>query len=915
MPSASFRNGAFPKNGFRNLELRGVLLPAIAAGASVGSVSIALNSGRVVRWVAWTSAVAVATIGTVDLLGWIFDQPRMVSYVAASIPLQFNTAVCLLLCGIAVIAILMERRTLAMGLAAMVMVIAGMCAVEIFLAPNSGVMRMFFDASARRLRQMPLAPNSAIALLLACTSIALLGTGRARRVSSAIAAVIAAGIAAFGAMSLGGYVVELSSAYRWGEMIPMSIPAAMGVVACGLSIVAAAWASGAEGTDALPNWTPLALLSALGTASVLLFSSLQVDPSLTRTWPVSQRQALFVNAVATLVLGFGTSIALAVALALVRRIELRSRQLQAANSELDGEVARRRVAQTAVERLNRALNTVSACRQAIAKSETETELLDRICDIAVSAGGYQLVWIGIADHDEARNVHVVAKAGVGTEYLQDGFVTWADEPRGRGPTGTAIRTGAPCVCNDTLSEETFLPWRERALQFGFRSSLVVPLLGREKAFGAISIYAPETQAFGDDETELFVQLASDLCFGIDSIRTRTERRRAEAATRASEERYRCLTLATAQIVWMTDPNGFVCGDMPSWRSFTGMTLEQIQGQGWLDSLRPDDRERTSKVWEAAVASRSLYETEYRIRRADGEFRHVWVRGVPVLEKSGEIREWVGTCTDITERKSAQEEMARFAEELQRSNAELQDFAFVASHDLQEPLRKITAFSDRLRDRCAAQLDETGLDFLNRMHSAATRMARLIDSLLDYSRLSTRALPFADVDLATICAGVLADLEQRLRETGARVLVRTLPRVMGDSAQLRQLLQNLLGNALKFHAAGVRPEIRVQSLERNGRWEISVTDNGIGFDPAYTDRIFRPFQRLHGRSEYEGSGMGLAICRKIAQRHGADIQVESQPGKGSTFTVSLPESAEFRALRAEYRTAPVPAEHVALGAQH
>jgi PAS domain S-box-containing protein len=371
----------------------------------------------------------------------------------------------------------------------------------------------------------------------------------------------------------------------------------------------------------------------------------------------------------------------------------------------------------------------------------------------------------------------------------------------------------------------------------------------------------------------------------------SERKAAEAALAASEERYRSLTIATAQVIWVTDPQGLVAGDMPSWREFTGATLEQLQGWGWLDSLHPEDREKTARVWADAVERRTVYETEYRLRRRDGEYREVWVRGVPVLNEGGGIREWVGTCTDISERKRAQQKLEQSAQELARSNTELQEFAFVASHDLQEPLRKITAFSERLKERAAAQLDDVSLDYMNRMHSAAARMGTLIESLLEYSRVTTRVLPFENVDLASLMLGILADLEQRRLESGGRIVVHALPNVHGDATQLRQLLQNLVANALKFHAKGVAPEIHVRSRCGNGHWKVSVSDNGIGFDPAYTEKIFKPFQRLHGRNEYEGSGMGLAICRKIAQRHGGGIEVESAPGEGATFTVTLPLAPE------------------------
>jgi light-regulated signal transduction histidine kinase (bacteriophytochrome) len=167
------------------------------------------------------------------------------------------------------------------------------------------------------------------------------------------------------------------------------------------------------------------------------------------------------------------------------------------------------------------------------------------------------------------------------------------------------------------------------------------------------------------------------------------------------------------------------------------------------------------------------------------------------------------------------------------------------------------------------------------------MSGLIESLLEYSRVATRGLPFVEVDLAQTMLGVLVDLEQRIRESHAEVIVGRLPKVYGDPTQLRQLLQNLVANALKFHAPDTTPRVAIRSCPKGGRWEITVSDTGIGFAPEYAEKIFRPFQRLHGRTEYEGSGMGLAICRKIAERHGSSIGVHSQPGKGSVFTVSLP----------------------------
>ncbi len=227
-------------------------------------------------------------------------------------------------------------------------------------------------------------------------------------------------------------------------------------------------------------------------------------------------------------------------------------------------------------------------------------------------------------------------------------------------------------------------------------------------------------------------------------------------------------------------------------------------------------------------------------------------------------------------------------ELQRSNRELQDFASVAAHDLQEPLRKIQAFGDRLGRRHADDLSEDGRDYLERMTAAAARMQALIADLLAFARVSTRAAEPRRIDLNDAVRDVLTDLERPIEETGAVLQIRDLPVIEADPMQMRQLFQNLLGNALKFRRSDAQPEIEVSARTLDGgQAEISVTDNGIGFDPQYADRIFAPFQRLHGRDEYAGTGMGLAICRRIVERHGGTIAVSSKPGAGTRFTIELP----------------------------
>lgn len=239
---------------------------------------------------------------------------------------------------------------------------------------------------------------------------------------------------------------------------------------------------------------------------------------------------------------------------------------------------------------------------------------------------------------------------------------------------------------------------------------------------------------------------------------------------------------------------------------------------------------------------------------------------------------------------AEAQLKAYMLELERSNRELQEFAYVASHDLQEPLRKIQAFSDRFQERYQDVLDERGLDYLERMQQAAKRMQTLIIDLLAFSRVSTTRQPFRRVDLQEIVQIVLIDLEMGLQEVGARVNCSQLIVLEADATQMRQLFQNLIGNAMKFRREGEAPIIEVEgSFIDNAKeqYQISVKDNGIGFDEKYNDRIFGMFQRLHGRTEYEGTGVGLAVCRRIVERHNGRITVVSVPGQGSTFTIILP----------------------------
>ncbi len=341
----------------------------------------------------------------------------------------------------------------------------------------------------------------------------------------------------------------------------------------------------------------------------------------------------------------------------------------------------------------------------------------------------------------------------------------------------------------------------------------------------------------------------------------------------------------------------------------------------LAQVHPDDQERVAKANARILSPESDgdHNVIFRTQREDGTYRWVQAKGRTMLNDQGQVLRFNGIVFDITELKQTQEALKQSAEvlehrvaertqalkeanqKLKKSNENLAEFAYIASHDLQEPLRKIQSFGDILKDQYHAQLGD-GVTYLERMQTAARRMSTLIKDLLTFSRLSTRKETMSWVSLTDVFAAVLHDLELFIQETGAEVNLGPLPKVQGDGSQLAQLFQNLLSNAIKFGRAGIPPVVGISAdvikaadlpttvlpaREADTYCRVDVVDNGIGFDEKYVDRIFQVFQRLHGANQYAGTGIGLAICEKVVTNHGGVIEARSQPGLGTTFSVYLP----------------------------
>jgi PAS domain S-box-containing protein len=385
----------------------------------------------------------------------------------------------------------------------------------------------------------------------------------------------------------------------------------------------------------------------------------------------------------------------------------------------------------------------------------------------------------------------------------------------------------------------------------------------------------------------------------------TERKLAEESLRLYERKLHFHVQQTplGVIEWNTDFT-VVEWNTAAERIF-GYTKQEAIGKRAVDLITTaDTKDDFNDIFQEILVQKTSISTIIENVHADHKTMICEWHSTPLINEFGDIIAITSLVSDITDRKTAEQALAEFNARLTQSNRELQDFAFVASHDLQEPLRKIQAFGDRLKARYADALADEGRDYLERMQGAAKRMQTLINDLLAFSRITTKAQPFVKVDLTQIMSEVISDLEVGIQQVKAQVEVQDLPSIDADPLQMRQLFQNLLSNALKFHRADVLPLIQIRgkvlkpseipsTLQAPDRpfigsvCLIEVTDNGIGFDEKYLDRIFTVFQRLHGRGEYEGTGVGLAICRKIAERHGGAISANSQPGAGTTFMVALP----------------------------
>ncbi|SPF39233.1 putative Histidine kinase [Syntrophobacter sp. SbD1] len=491
------------------------------------------------------------------------------------------------------------------------------------------------------------------------------------------------------------------------------------------------------------------------------------------------------------------------------------------------------------------------------------EFLDRALNALIAVPSPPFETKGCIFIAGAESCSLLMKANCG--FPEETMIDWAQVSPGRCPCGLSVDPGG------TFHENLF----------GHYS---VPIISADKMLGMLTI-AVKPGHYPEEKEQEFLRAFVAALTGI------LTRKQAETALAASEHKYRELVENADSIIIKSDPRGKIVFLNEFAQKFFGYREDEIIGKGWLETILP----------ETDSSGRNLIEMSEKILKCPDEFesnenenikrsgKRVWVswKNKAILNERGDFVELLSVGTDITKRKTAENKLRAYTKQLTSLNKELEEFFFIASHDLKEPLRKIQTFGNRLSIVCKGSITDEGEAHLEKISNAAKRMSELIAALLRYTHTAVRPITFGNTDLNKVAQNAINDLQKMIDEVSARVDFSDLPILAVDRNQMRQLFQQLITNALKFRRKEELPRIKISAHVVDGTCEILVEDNGIGFEEIYLNKIFMPFQQLHGRGKYDGTGMGLAVCRKIAERHRGGITARSTPGEGSTFIVMIP----------------------------
>jgi len=542
-----------------------------------------------------------------------------------------------------------------------------------------------------------------------------------------------------------------------------------------------------------------------------------------------------------------------------------------------------------LSRANRVLKALTACNQALVRASDESDLLRDICEAIVDAGGYHMVWVGFAEHDAAKSVRPVAHAGSEEGYLETLRITWADEERGRGPTGSAIRTGEPQTVHDMLTSAAFAPWREEATRRGFASSVALPLVVKGEPAGALNIYAAEPDAFDEGEMQLLSEIASDMAFGLETLRARAARERTERALGASEDRFRQVFQASTDAISIGDiAQGRYLDVNKAFLTMTGYTRKEVIGKTSMELGIWVDPEDSTRLPQRVRARKSVREKEFEFRRKDGS------TGVCLLSAQGvEIggaEYLMCSIRDITEYKGLQEQFLQ-AQKMESVGR----LAGGVAHDFNNALTVIQGYACFALEALPPDAPERA--DIQEVLKSADHAANLTRQLLAFSR--SQILQPKVINLNDLILNMGKMLRRLTRENIELVTLPTpdLDAVYVDPGQMEQILVNLVVNAsdampeggtLTIETANVTldEDYALAHLAISGDYVmLAVSDTGVGMTDEVKKRIFEPF--FTTKEKGKGTGLGLATVYGIVNQHGGNIYVYSEPGQGSTFKVYLP----------------------------
>ena len=492
---------------------------------------------------------------------------------------------------------------------------------------------------------------------------------------------------------------------------------------------------------------------------------------------------------------------------------------------------------------------------------------------------------------------------VASSEKDEGKIVYRVIPRGAGIIGQVWEQETSLVIPD------YQAWNGRiqkvADTISQKSFIATPLKWQGETPGVLILSSDQANIFAHEDLNIMNLLATQATIALKNAQLNTqilnnterlekevkEREQVEIALRDSQKMLRTiLDSIPIRVFWKDLDLNYLGCNQPFAEDVGLDDVAKIVGKNAFDLAEHDEdavayRAQDHEMIQTLEPKLNIIQSQ---DHPDGQSTWQKVNKLPLFDHRGELIGLIGTYEDITELVQAQEQLQQYTKELEFTNRELQKFAYVASHDLQEPLRKIQTFADRFHFKYSEQLDQHGLDYLARMQNSAARMQILIQDLLAYSRVTMGSLEAELVDLAGVVHEVLEDLETRIEEKEAKIIVGQLPTIEADPVQMKQLFLNLISNALKFTHEDQAPRVEIRAVEiRNNLWQVTVQDNGIGFDEKYEERIFGVFQRLHTNQTYKGTGIGLALCKQVVEQHLGRIHAKSQLGEGAAFIVTLP----------------------------